>query len=637
MNAEEHDSSSERDAPSPAPSSTPSSAGAVQAPPALPADCPFSPRDLAACEQTLALLMSRPDILESAALRPLRKTLTPLVDAAMTKRYRGEDLSTHKSGRDKTAERHRKQQQQKAHDRALLDKRVLRLERIKQVEAMALAMPGVPMIPDGAVFDGVNIALGQTSGTSQVPSVQNSLSAGQFSSSQRLTDKPVEEEGVARLPQQLQPLQQRLQQQQEEEELHNPRSCYVCKCRFYRLHHFYDQLCPNCSDLNWTKRMQSVNLAGKVAVLTGGRVKVGYQIALKLLRAGATCVITSRFPADACERFSREPDFGAWKLRLRMFGIDLRDIVAVELLCTELARKLPRLDILVNNACQTVRRPPAYYAHLLGNEEACLRDGRFAPLLMEGSAHGMTQRPLLLVGPSGHGSAAALASRDVPMATAAQLSQVPVLHDDATHDSALFPDQMFDVNAQQVDLREHTSWTTRLDQVHTPEAVEVLAVNTLTPLIFNARLKGLFLRTRQMDLEANVPDVGRYIVNVSSMEGKFGRVKDVVQYVRLRVCVHAHPRQPTLEHGQGRAQHDDQDERAGLRQGRDLHDERGHGVALQRSARTHRGEDCRHALPDAHRRGGRREPRAGPRVLRHDGLGPVAAFVRGVSEGLLCQ
>lgn len=64
------------------------------------------------------------------------------------------------------------------------------------------------------------------------------------------------------------------------------RSCYVCKVRYRELHHFYDQLCPKCAALNFSKRHQSADLRGKVAVVTGSRVKIGYQTVLKLLRSG---------------------------------------------------------------------------------------------------------------------------------------------------------------------------------------------------------------------------------------------------------------------------------------------------------------------------------------------------------------
>ena len=96
--------------------------------------------------------------------------------------------------------------------------------------------------------------------------------------------------------------------------------------------------------------------------MTGARVKIGFRVALKLLRAGATVVATSRFPADCAGRFAAQPDADDWRERLRVCGCDFRDLGAVEALCAAVPGLLPDtgLDVLVNNACQTVRRPPQY-------------------------------------------------------------------------------------------------------------------------------------------------------------------------------------------------------------------------------------------------------------------------------------
>ena len=143
------------------------------------------------------------------------------------------------------------------------------------------------------------------------------------------------------------------------------------------LHHappFYAQLCPGCAALNYRMRHATADLSGRVALLTGARVKIGLQIGLKLLRAGATLVATSRFPADMARRYAEEPDFPEWRHRLQLHAADLRDVHALERFCDFLLATLPRLDIIINNACQTVRRPASYYAHLLPGE-AEMEDG----------------------------------------------------------------------------------------------------------------------------------------------------------------------------------------------------------------------------------------------------------------------
>jgi hypothetical protein len=114
------------------------------------------------------------------------------------------------------------------------------------------------------------------------------------------------------------------------------RHCYVCKEQYSTLHHFYDQLCPACGDFNFAKRTELADLAGRTALLTGGRVKIGYQAGLKLLRAGAHLIVTTRFPRDSAARYSREPDFEQWAHRLEIFGLDLRHTPSVEAFCLEL-------------------------------------------------------------------------------------------------------------------------------------------------------------------------------------------------------------------------------------------------------------------------------------------------------------
>src|SRR5688500_4023335 len=147
------------------------------------------------------------------------------------------------------------------------------------------------------------------------------------------------------------------------------RHCYVCKEKYTAVHHFYDQLCPACAELNFRKRTELADLRGRVALLTGGRVKIGYQAGLKLLRCGAHVIVTTRFPRDAAKRYAQEPDFGDWSDRIEVYGLDLRHTPSVELFCREMLTR-SRLDFIINNACQTVRRPPEFYTHMLEEEKA---------------------------------------------------------------------------------------------------------------------------------------------------------------------------------------------------------------------------------------------------------------------------
>jgi len=154
----------------------------------------------------------------------------------------------------------------------------------------------------------------------------------------------------------------------ESRKLNIPINCYTCKRPFVDLHFFYDQLCPGCAELNYRKRNEIVDMTGRVALVTGARVKIGYRCALKLLRCGCTVLATSRFASDCARRFAQEQDFSKWSARLHCYGIDFRDLVSVENFCKFVTARFSRLDIIINNACQTIRRPVQYYAHLLEAE-----------------------------------------------------------------------------------------------------------------------------------------------------------------------------------------------------------------------------------------------------------------------------
>eukprot|EP01114_Cavostelium_apophysatum_P015994 TRINITY_DN4481_c0_g1_i1.p1 TRINITY_DN4481_c0_g1~~TRINITY_DN4481_c0_g1_i1.p1 ORF type:complete len:575 (-),score=176.63 TRINITY_DN4481_c0_g1_i1:45-1769(-) len=316
-----------------------------------------------------------------------------------------------------------------------------------------------------------------------------------------------------------------------DEELHNLRSCYICKVRFYKIHHFYDNLCPECAALAFEKRNQSADLRGKVAIITGGRIKIGYLVSLKLLRCGATLIVTTRFPHDSADRFAKEPDFNEWKDRLHVFGLDLRDMKRVEEFTQSVTEKFDRLDILINNAAQTVRKPPAYYSHLMANEMKPLEDvpAEIRPLFKFSSEYGkdhITIQPLLLTNLN-------MGDEETPVQderlynpaersnistvnVSAAMSQAVLLPGDEIHDVKEFPIGKYDVFQQQLDLRRDNSWLMKLGDVATIELIEVTTVNSLSPFILCSKLKPLFLKSPAKD---------KYIINVSAMEGKFYRHK----------------------------------------------------------------------------------------------------------------
>ena len=147
-----------------------------------------------------------------------------------------------------------------------------------------------------------------------------------------------------------------------EKELINPRACYICKKGFTKVHFFYDTMCPQCAEFNYAKRFQTASLEGQVGLITGARLKIGYQSSLMMLRAGAHVIATTRFPVDSALRYSREEDFQQWGHRLDVYADWICAIPPASNYSGNYVaeQKYTRLDILINNAAQTVRRPPGF-------------------------------------------------------------------------------------------------------------------------------------------------------------------------------------------------------------------------------------------------------------------------------------
>jgi NAD(P)-dependent dehydrogenase (short-subunit alcohol dehydrogenase family) len=303
-------------------------------------------------------------------------------------------------------------------------------------------------------------------------------------------------------------------------ELESPRNCYVCKTEYTKLHHFYESMCKECGDFNYAKRFQSADLTGQVAIVTGSRLKIGYHITLMLLRAGATVVATTRFPADSAIRFSKEDDFTQWGHRLKIHGLDLRHIPSVEIFCNFIEQKYERLDILINNAAQTVRRPAGFYQHLMDKEDLPVN-------VLPKRAQGLLQDHLNCLQELKSFTAGAGNNQNLPVTwhgpepgiglrASAKLSQIPYSFDNSLSAKEVFPEGQLDADLQQVDLRKTNSWRLKLGEIETTEMVEVQLVNAVAPFVLCNRLSALMKKENTGK---------KHIINVSAMEGKFQRFK----------------------------------------------------------------------------------------------------------------
>jgi len=302
----------------------------------------------------------------------------------------------------------------------------------------------------------------------------------------------------------------------EQLELETPKKCYVCRSEFSKMHHFYDTMCTTCGDFNYAKRFQTADVKGQIAVITGSRLKIGYHITLMLLRGGATVIATTRFPVDSALRFSKEADFYEWGHRLKIHGLDLRHIPSVEIFCNFIAQKYKRLDILINNAAQTVRRPAGFYKHLMQNEELSIDSlPVVAKSLLMDHSNCLHELKILTTGASSnqnmpvtwHGPEPGIGLR-----ASAKLSQIPYSFDTALVAQEVFPEGELDADLQQVDLRKVNSWRLKLGEIETTEMIEVQLVNSVAPFVLCNRLSELM----KTDCTGK-----KHIINVSAMEGKF--------------------------------------------------------------------------------------------------------------------
>jgi NAD(P)-dependent dehydrogenase (short-subunit alcohol dehydrogenase family) len=257
--------------------------------------------------------------------------------------------------------------------------------------------------------------------------------------------------------------------------LQRARACYVCKQRYREVDAFYHQLCPPCAARNHERRSARTDLRGRRALLTGGRAKIGMYIALRLLRDGAHTTITTRFPRDAARRFAAMDDSEEWLDRLRVVGADLRDPRQVLAVADEVAAAGP-LDVLINNAAQTVRRSPEAYAHLAAAERAALPEGALPELVT--------------IAPQTNGSGATLPGVADTVGTAV------------------------DAGGLKPDLHPHNSWSQVVDEVDPVELLEVQLCNQTAPFLLVSRLR------RSL---ASSTARRTYVVNVSAMEGQFAR------------------------------------------------------------------------------------------------------------------
>lgn len=285
--------------------------------------------------------------------------------------------------------------------------------------------------------------------------------------------------------------------------------CYCCEQPYEMAHPFYKEMCPLCGELNYRKRMQRSNLAGYRALITGGRVKIGFETARLLLEMGAEVVVTTRFPNDALKRYSLLPCFSEAKDRLKIIGADFRSISSITNLIQVLKEK--PLDILINNAAQTVRRPVPFYKHLWEAEKL--------PPAVEDVICQMKH-----IGTGENAFFPEIIGNGLNSVALSQLRILPEDNDD--NNETFFPEGLLDKDGQQLDLRPHNSWMYQMEEVPLLELYEVLQINLVTPFILMQQLLPLMSK----------PDRAAFIVNVSAMECNFYAPRKNTRHVHTNMA-----------------------------------------------------------------------------------------------------
>ena len=306
------------------------------------------------------------------------------------------------------------------------------------------------------------------------------------------------------------------------------KNCYICKEKFglNNIHSFYGNLCKKCGDYNYSFRTMKLDFTGRIAIVTGGRVKIGYYIATKLLSYGAKVLITSRFPKDTLFKYQKDPEYEKWKNNLIIYPIDFRIFESTIKFVQFIQDNFPHVDILINNAAQTIRRTASYYKYLLPietkdlskeddkkiikndfiNLQKQLKEGESAQSRNPQSTKKEIQNSLISL----MDNKSKEYQEILPLSVIA--SQIRIMEEKSQpHVTVMGGDgQPYDFS------KGKNSWNFEFDEIPFQEFTEVQIINTWTPYYLCVKLKPLMMQS---------PFPDKYIVNVTSVEGIFNHYK----------------------------------------------------------------------------------------------------------------
>ena len=252
--------------------------------------------------------------------------------------------------------------------------------------------------------------------------------------------------------------------------------CLMCRQRNMETY----GICPECQKLNQTMRNLTCDFTGKFAVVTGGRIKIGYATALKLLRMGASVIIITRYPKSAFQNYQQEPDFIEFQDRLFIIGFDLIRVDKIQDLIAQIAFICNhKLDILINNAAQTVKKSSDYYAKL------------------------------------------ELQEQNLQISYNQNILQ---LLEKQTQLFSLVPEQQIIDYGEQPNTN---SWVRKPEEISAQELLEVQLINVIAP----------FLLTNGLRYYLAYDNTSRkFVINVSSVEGRFHTKQKLARHVHTNMA-----------------------------------------------------------------------------------------------------
>ncbi|KAL0484692.1 hypothetical protein AKO1_006631 [Acrasis kona] len=301
--------------------------------------------------------------------------------------------------------------------------------------------------------------------------------------------------------------------------------------------------CADCKRIEQDYCKQTRDLTGHVAIVTGARIKIGFEVCLRLLRAGCKVIATTRFVSDALDRFKEKGDYDQFKnLLLEIYPLDLRNGLAVNTFCEYITKKYPRISILINNAAQTVKRENQFYKKELKKEEKSIKKGLDEERKELLSGH-LNYLNSYMIPKKALKQETKLAIKNQPKKKKKKQesdedisdSSLPFSDDEVSQSSLKsdsdqdkdeevdqddedkdehYPDEV-DRFGVQVDNRENHTWNTKLNNVQDQEVIEVQAINNISPTLLVSKLQPL------MKVDKNSQPKRSYIINVTSHEGQF--------------------------------------------------------------------------------------------------------------------